>query len=344
MGLVYLTAVTFFFSFGLYHKRIAFDLKALNILIFTVVSVTAVVALQGLPDIGNYRKMYEGYALKGLVPGTDVGYVFLIKFFSFFGFDFFFFRTFTTVAFSLIYIRGILKCSSNLSLSLLIFFTTIFSISFLIQVRTGLGLAVIVGYGLPYYVKGKNFKFFLCVVAGSLFHVSLVTFIFPLVLAAVFKTPKAKAVIVIASLLILKLDVTTYLINMALAIANLSYISKILAYINDSSGKEAFLSNRDFLALLIMFLTFRNTNSKMDNFMFWSYFSSFFLKLLFRNFGEIAFRFYLIFQYSFAFLMPLLYKKNNFIMRVFVVALVLANFIMLIINYGSGSIFKSASF
>jgi hypothetical protein len=344
MDLIFLVIIIFSFSFDLYYNKIAFNVKIIIILLFSVVALFAIVAFPNLPDIDSYRKIYENYHFRRRIDThVDVGYFFLIRIWSFLGFNFSFFRYCTILIFTLILIGGILKYSNNFSLSLLFFFTCIFVVSFLIQVRIGFGLAIVIGFGIPNYAKGKYIDFILSVILASFFHISLIIILFPFLLSILFKTPIIKFLLIFVVLLLLRLNVSDLLLNYALMLGNLSYLAKIGSYINSSIQTEALLSTRDFLSIIILLLTFKTSNGRIPNFMYWSYFSCFFLKLAFRNFPEMAFRFYLIFQYPLIFLMPMLYQRKNFIIRCFIIGFLVVNFIMMITNYGAGSIIDNAN-
>jgi hypothetical protein len=344
MGLIFLVIIIFFFSFDLYYNKIAFNVKIAIVLLFSFVALFAVFAFPDLPDIGGYKKIYENYHFRGRIDThVDVGYFCLIRICSFFGFNFSSFRYFTILIFTLFFIYGILKYSSNLSLSLLFFFTCVFVVSFLIQVRVGFGLALVIGFGIPNYAKGRYFNFFLSTILASFFHISLIIILFPFLLSISLKTPKIKFILILGTFLLLRLNVIGVLLDYALMLGNVSYLAKIVSYINISTQTDALLSTRDFLSIIILLLTFKTSNGRIPNFMYWSYFCCFFFKLAFRNFPEMAVRFYLIFQYPLIFLMPMLYQKKNFIMRCFIIGFLVVNFIMMISNYGDGSIIGNAN-
>jgi hypothetical protein len=143
-------------------------------------------------------------------------------------------------------------------------------------------------------------------------------------------------------LLFLRLNAVDLLLNYAVELGNISYLAKIRSYINVTTQVGAWLSTRDYLSIIILFFTFKISNNRILNFMYWSYFSCLFFKVAFRNFPEMAFRFYLIFQYPLIFLMPALYQKKGIVVRLFIIGFLIINFIMLITNYGNGSIIGNA--
>jgi hypothetical protein len=345
MGLIVSVIVILFFSYDLYYNKISSGTKKAVVFLFTLVALFAIVVFPNLPDINAYKKTYDNYRLRGLVDAhVDVGYFFLVRIFSFLDFNFYFFRCFTTLLFTLLFIRGIVKCSNNISLSLLFFFTGVYIVSFLIQVRVGFGLAIIIGFGLPCYVKGKYFNFFVSVIIACFFHISLVVIIVPFLLSCLFKTKKIKFILLCVTLLLLRFNVTDMILNYAVSLAQIPYLAKIMTYINVSGQHDAFLSTRDYVSIIVLLFTLKDAEDRMLNFMYWSYFCCLIFKLIFRNFGEIGVRFYMLFQYALVFLMSMSYQRKKFIARCLIIVFLIVNFIMLISNYGSGSIINNANF
>jgi len=339
MTLLAACGLLFFLSPELFVRKAARDTRLFSLAAFVVIASWALITLTGLPDVGVYKRIFDAFQQTG--RGTsyfEPGYLAISRLSARAGFDFWTFRYCSTIAFSLLFARGIFKYSPNISLSLLYFFTTLFVVSFLIQVRTGLGLSVFIGIGIPCYIKKKKAAFALSIAAASLFHLSLLALFSPWVLAQFLKTRRMKLLAVALPFAIVFLHIDNLILRQVESLASIAMLGKITHYVNSNVLQDVGVSNRDYLAALLLVLLAGRTGDRLSNFMFASYYCALFFHVLFRNFYEIGFRLYIIFQYALVFLMPLLYPKKNIVARALNIAFCFVNYYMLISNYGSGSI------
>jgi hypothetical protein len=153
MTLILFSIILFLFSFDLYlgcvYQRFKFSLgfNYLNIAVFIVVSSLSIIFLPNLPDVGIYKQIYYQYSDTHILDShIEHGYNLLLVLCSKLGLSYFVFRFFITMVFAILFIHGIVNYSPNISLSLLFFYTAIFVVSFLIQIRVGMALSIVVGF------------------------------------------------------------------------------------------------------------------------------------------------------------------------------------------------------
>jgi hypothetical protein len=339
-----LLVFSFEFYLGGVYRRFKFSpgFNNLSIAIFIVIASLSIIFLPNLPDIGTYEQVYYQYSDAHILDShIEYGYNILLVLCSKLGISFFTFRFFITMTFTLLFLYGLINYSSNIPLSLLFFYTTIFIVSFLIQVRVGMALSIVVGLGLPCYYKRHYKRFLVFVLLASAFHLSILAVIMPFFLSRCSKSVLVKALALCFVVFLSRINTNFVIFNIANLFKIVPAADKISTYmwgyINNIS-----LSSRDYVSivLLILFLK-KNRKDELYNFMYWAYFTGFFLKVFLRNFPEFAFRLYLVFQFPLLFLMPILFAKKNFILRMLIIIFLFINFFMLISSYGSGSIIKN---
>lgn len=316
------------------------DARVAMFLFFSIIFIGNAIILTNLPDISAYEESYEGFRkARALDEHMEPGYMLVSSLFARIDFPFYAYRCLLIFCSTALFFRGIIRLSEQFSISVIYFYTCVFVISYLIQVRVGLGLSVFVGFGLPSYCQKNSFFVFLSIVIASFFHISMLALFLSLFFTAFPRNKKFKYFALLCGLLFVFLNVFELLLN----IAETYFLhTKVMSYINQSGDKDALFSARDILnfCLLLYFSSITNAN-EFDNLMFWNLFCGFFLKIIFRNFGEVGVRFNLLFSYSLVFLMPLLCKNKNILKVIFAYLFAFVNFYFWITNYGSGSIIKN---
>lgn len=294
--------------------------------------------LKILPDVEVYKESYENYQSLNLIDEHyEKGYNLLTKIFTFFEFNFYSFRIICILLSTILFFRGIFLLSKNISISLLYFYTCVFVISVLVQIRVGMGLSLYVCFGLPAYKQNKLLKSVLFIIFACFFHTSMIMLLIPYFFT-IFKTVKSKLLILILSLIFVKLN----LVDLLLYLAQPFLGGKLQSYIYIVA--KPFLSSRDYLTMVMcVFFAFKTNSNKFDNFMYWNLFCSLFFHFIFSAFGEISVRFYLLYSYSLIFLMPLAFKLKNPLNNLLIYGFGLLNFYLLISKYGNGFIIGAAN-
>jgi hypothetical protein len=164
--------------------------------------------------------------------------------------------------------------------------------------------------------------------------------IVPVFLSRYFKSALAKALALCFVVLLSNINTSTIIFSIANLLKTVPVADKISTYMWGYTN--ASLSNRDYISIVLLLLFLKkNSRDRMYNFMYWAYFTGFFLKVFFRNFPEFAFRLYLLFQFPLIFLMPALFEKKSFVTRMLIIFFLFINFLMLITSYGVGSVIKN---
>lgn len=148
----------------------------------------------------------------------------------------FFTFTFFSVAFYLKYVI-FKKYSTDIFLSLIIYFFTLFLIYDLNGVRQGMALALVF-LSIPYLLNKKPFLFILIVIIGSLFHVSSLIFL-PFYWIANLKISKKKMIVIVVASLLVSMPIRALIENNA-------YLQLILAM--DSFSHYSFYVTDDIAA------------------------------------------------------------------------------------------------
>lgn len=297
------------FSFDL-NQKFKKDARLFFFVIISIILLANISLLHKLPDIKSYKEIYENYLFHRVLDNhVERGYMFCNIIFAESLFPFFIFRAVIILFSCAIFFNGIAEFSKQFSISVLYFYTCVFVMSYLIQIRTGLGLSVFIGIGLPAYKRKQYSIVLLSIILAMLFHISMIVLFIPFVLCKFLKGKKVKLFFSFCAFILLYINVFDLFVNIVME----HFINtKLIAYINDSGNINAGLSKRDLLNFILCILFARCTDENdIDNFMFWSFFCGFILKIIFRNFGEVGVRFNLLFQYSLVFLMPILYNKKN---------------------------------
>lgn len=345
MSFFYITFLSILgFSFDLQHPYKK-DARWFLFLLLYCLLLLNIVFLLDLPDINAYCQLYTDYQQSGIIDNhSEIGYRLISKIFAACGVPFYVFRTFIITFSVLLFFKGVCSLTENFSIALLFFYTSIFVISYLIQVRTGLGLSLFIGIGLPAYKKQKHCITFLSIILACLFHTSMIMLFLPFIFLAL---PNKKNYKLFFILILLFMGCVN-LFDIILDFARLHFQStKLISYINASGNKNASFSNRDILSMLLLYIfAFKTNNNSFDNLMYWSLFSGALLKIVFRNFSDVGTRFSLLFQYPLIFLMPLFVDKRKTYFSWLKIALIIifcfANFYFWISHYGNGEIIANS--
>lgn len=327
------------YSFDL-RKRYSKDASKLFLFFIYIILLFNIIMLQTLPDLKNYQTIYEKYMYEGKIDNhVEIGYMLFNRIFADLSFPFHVFRCVLIIFSCALFFNGIIELSECLSISALYFYTCIFVYSYLIQIRTGLGLSVFVGIGLPAYYRKKNHILILSILIAMTFHLSMIALVCPFLLCKLPKTHRIKiffTILVIGLLFINVFDLFNSIVKTFFG------QTKLIAYINESGARNNGLSTRDIVNFIfcIIFSCYTNEN-EFDNLMFWSFFCGYVFKILFRNFFEIGVRFNLLFSYSLIFLMPLLYKQKPKYTIYFIYAFAFVNFKQWL---AAGNIIKNGNF
>lgn len=324
-----------------YLERILKLNKRLSFILCSIPLIFTIIFIRNIPDYEAYLKSYN--LLNNLNDNyhinLEIGYLYISKIFYFWGLNYHFFRI-ILLGFILAVFSKILLDGKNLTVKFLLFYTTTFIFTVLVQYRSGLSLALFCLYGIPLLKKNKKGHFLFLIFLLSFFHKSIFLFV-PLIFLKDILKKRDKIILLFIALLI------PYFYSYILKILEkgaeyISFFNKLNNYLKTPWWFDinATFGRRDYftISLCLFFIIFLKKVSKEENIYFWIFYLCILYKGIFIKIPEVGFRAYLLCQFSLVILVPKFLTKRYYI-RVFVIQLVtFIYFYLLISSYGGGKL------
>lgn len=315
--------------------------KKIIIVLCAVPLIALIIFLKNIPDYEMYFKSYNlSYDLKNSYHiNIEKGYLWLSKFFYLANLNYHFFRIILLSIIVLIFLNIIGK-RKYISISFLLFYTTTFIFTVLVQYRSGLSLALFCLFGIPLLKKNKKIHFLILVFLLSFFHKSIFLFIPLIFLKDIYK--KIEKIILLFIALLIPYFYSYVLKILEKGAEYISFFDKLNNYLKAPWWFDinATFGRRDWFTILLclFFIIYLKKISKEENIYFWIFYLSILYRGIFIKIPEVGFRAYLLCQFSLVILVPKFLTRRYYI-RIFLVQLViLVYFYLLISTYGGGEL------
>lgn len=277
--------------------------KFIYLLTFIIFWIFAGTSFSGQDKLG-YKAMYDVIPIitkLNVIQVTDKGYYLLNSLLKFLNKDFKFFLFIYSFVGNFIYFKALKKYSKILNLNrydcLIYYYCILYfflNFSYLRQFYS----AVIFFYSFIYIYKNKFFKYCLCILIASLFHISA---LFLLILYPILRIKEIKKVILITLLGFTSLRILIEYLR------KIPYFSKINLYIFQSSFSIVGFIERTFLVLLILYYIYLNRDLL---------FKEIKINNIIKALVKLYFIFYIAIQTTYSYT-TIFYRLNNYFFIIF---------------------------
>lgn len=327
---------------SLLENKIKLNKKIILILsIFPLVLM--IVFLKNFPDDNYY---YDSYIHINEIKynghfNLEKGYLFLSKIFFDLGFSYHWFKVTVLIIILCIFLKKIYD-KNEICFKVLLFYSTTFIFTVLVQYRSGLVLALFLVSGIELLKKNKNIFYTFYILFLTQIHSGIILFL-PLIVLRKITSKKMKIFILLCTILI------PFFYQEILELINILSIyipglEKVNNYLNnpvwyDVNGKYG---RRDIFTIILYLLLVLKLKiySKRENIYLWIFYLSIFYRSIFIKVPEVGFRAYLLCQFSLIFLIPKLLKNKLFI-KIISILVIFVYFYLLISVYGGGIILRN---
>lgn len=318
--------------------------KKIYLILCSIPLILIIVLCKNLPDYKYYYDSYmniENINYYGHV-NLENGYLYVSKIFYHLGFSYHWFRSILLLMILCIFLFKIYYTEKDIAFKILLFYSTTFIFTILVQYRSGLALALYLIFGIELLIKNKKIFYILYILLLTQIHSSIILFL-PLIFLKKIENKKIKVIILVFTLLIPFfyqeiLELITILSNYIPGLEKINnYLNNPAWYdVNGKYGRRDFFTIFLYL-LLILKLTI---NSKEKNIYLWIFYLSIFYRSIFLKIPEIGFRAYLLCQFSLIFLIPKL-LENKILIKIMAILVSFVYFYLLISVYGGGVVLKN---
>lgn len=315
--------------------------KRLSFILCSIPLIFIIIFVRNIPDYEVYLKSYN--LLNNLNDNHHInlerGYLYIGKMFYFIGLNYHFFRI-ILLGFILVIFSKILLDNKNWTVKFLLFYTTTFIFTVLVQYRSGLSLALFCLFGIPLLKKNKKSQFLALIFILSFFHKSIFLFIPLIFLKDIFR--KRNKIILLFTALLIPYFYSYVLKILEKGAEYISFFNKLNNYLKAPwwFDIDATFGRRDYFTILLclFFIICLKRISKEENIYFWVFYLCILYRGIFIKIPEVGFRAYLLCQFSLVMLVPKFLTKEYYIRVLFIQSITFIYFYLLISSYGGGEL------
>lgn len=331
----------FYFCILCYIEKIFKIHKKIFVFLCMIPLIILIIFIKDIPDYEMYFKSYNlSYDLKNNYHiNIEKGYLWLSKFFYLTDLDYHFFRIGLLLIILLMFLKIMIK-SKYISINFLLFYSTTFIFTVLVQYRSGLSLALFYLFGIPLLKKNKKSQFLALIFLLSFFHKSIFLFIPLIFLKDIFK--KRNKIILLFTALLIPYFYSYVLKILEKGAEYISFFNKLNNYLKAPwwFDIDATFGRRDYFTILLclFFIICLKRISKEENIYFWVFYLCILYRGIFIKIPEVGFRAYLLCQFSLVILIPKFLTKEYYIRVLFIQSITFIYFYLLISSYGGGEL------